>query len=849
MASSKRLSKSRKISPEVNGSLFPESEKDGQGADVRLSSSDYFEEFYRLRTWTPFDFQREMLAAMESGYHGLLNAPTGSGKTYAAWIPFISCWMARHPDYAENPGKGLKLIWITPLRALARDISEALQVACDAFDLPWRVETRTGDTSPQVKKEQIKRMPEALITTPESLHVLLARKGNPKLFKDLEAIVVDEWHELIGSKRGVQVELGLSRLRAMRPELMTWGISATIGNLVQSMEVLVGPAMDQDRCTVVKADFEKKLEMITLMPTDPELIENMPWGGHLGIQLLDQALPVIRKHNTTLVFTNTRSQAEIWYQKILDAHPSMAGAIAMHHGSLDRDLRDWVEDGLHSGDLDAVVCTSSLDLGVDFRPVDTVIQVGGPKGVARFKQRAGRSGHAPGETSLIHFLPTYALELVEAHALQEALKEGYVEKREPIIMAYDVLVQYLVTLAVGEGFRASELLEEIRQTNAFAGISEEAWSWCLNFITVGGKSLRAYDEYRRVEWEDGKFKVTDKRGALRHRLQIGTIVGDSLLHVRYVGGGRLGTIEERFIAGLNEGDTFWFAGKVLEFIMIKDMTALVRKSKRKTGRVPAWAGGRMAFTSYLSKLFRKALDDVSRGKAQSPELKTLDHLFSIQRERSMIPKEDTLLIEQFETREGWHTCVFPMEGRLVHEAMAGLMAWRIARFHRASYSIAMNDYGFELLSDEPLPIERAIGEGVFSAANLIEDVMSSINSAEMARRRFRDIAAIAGLTFKGYPGRIKRSKHLQASSGLVFDVFAEYEPDNLLLRQAYHEVMEYQFEEARMRSALKRIAGQKIEIVRPELPTPFAFPIMLERIREKMTTESLEERIRKMKLS
>lgn len=829
---------------------------------------------------------------------GLLNAPTGSGKTYAVWIPFLCHWMAAHPGEREAPGKGLKLLWITPLRALAKDISAALQAACDAFNMEWRVELRTGDTPAAQKQRQLKDPPQALVTTPESLHVLLARKGYPAFFKALDAVVVDEWHELIGSKRGVQVELGLSRLRALRDQqcrskgggLRIWGISATIGNLVQALEVLLGPegagkaqALDHGAPAasgphIVVADVPKQLEMRTVLPDD---LSDMPWGGHLGIKLLEKVRGILDQARTTLVFTNTRAQAEIWYRKLLEADPGLAGQMALHHGSLDREVRDWVEEALHRGQLKAVVCTSSLDLGVDFRPVDQVVQIGGPKGVARFMQRAGRSGHEPGAVSRIWFLPTYALELLEAAALQDALERQYVEKRPPMRLCFDVLVQYMVTLAVSEGFRAEALLHEIRDTYCFQDITDAEWQWCLSFITVGGKSLQAYDEYRRVDWEDGCFKVNSRRVAQRHRLHIGTIVGDNVMLVQWLSGGVLGSIEEYFAARLEPGNVFWFAGRALEFVRLKDMRVLVRKARKMEGAIPAWGGGRMSFSSYLSELLREQLRRMAAAKtslesaadeastaqpdppagsrrdamheapslpALRPELQVLAPLFAVQAERSRVPDGETLLVETLESKEGFHCFVFPMEGRAVHEAMGGLVAWRMRRYHRGTYSLSMTDYGFELYADKPIPIQKAIAEGVFSVQNLSEDLMASVNAAEMARRRFRDIAAISGLTFQGFPGRMKKTKHLQASAGLIYQVFADYDRDNLLFRQALDEVLVHQMEEARMRKALLRMARQEVVVQHCSKPSPFAFPIMVERIREKVSTESLEERIRRMRL-
>jgi ATP-dependent Lhr-like helicase len=614
----------------------------------------------------------------------------------------------------------------------------------------------------------------------------------------------------------------------------------------QSLNVLLGNDFKNRSRHIVRANIEKRIEILSIFPDE---VERLPWSGHLGIQLLDKVIPIIQQSNSTLLFTNTRSFAEIWYQKILEKAPELSGLIAMHHGSISKELRDWVEDQLHKGKLKAVVCTSSLDLGVDFRPVETVIQVGSPKGVARFLQRAGRSGHQPGAISRIYFLPTNTLELTEAAALREAMQRNIVEDRIPYVRSFDVLIQYLITLAVSDGFDPKRIFEEVKGTVSFSSLSEEEWQWVLSFITTGGEALTAYNEYRKVIVENGIFKVENRRIAMKHRLSIGTIVGDNLLYVKFVSGKYLGTIEEYFISSLNTGDVFWFAGKSLELVRIKEMEVHVRKSTRKSGKVPSWQGGRMPLSSQMSEMIRVKIDQSATRTENDDEMKFLRPLMDLQRERSHLPKKGEFLIEYFHSSEGYHVMMYPFEGRFVHEGMAALMAYRIAQIKPITFSIAMNDYGFELLSDQEIPIYEAIETNVLGSENLLKDIQSSINSTEMARRKFRDIAAISGLIFKGLPGKKVKEKHLQSSSQLFFNVFHEYESHNLLLLQAFEEVMDFQLEEARLRAALDRITHQKIIITEPELPTPFAFPIMVDRTREKLTTERLEDRIKKMKIS
>lgn len=788
--------------------------------------------------WMPFDFQLRVWRAWLEGKSGLLNAPTGSGKTYALLLPAMLHDMQK-PDEIT----GVRLLWITPLRALAREIESAALRAIKGMGINWQVGVRTGDTPVGTRQMQRTSPPGLLIITPESLHVLLSQKGYNTLLGTLQGVVVDEWHELLGSKRGVQVELALSRIKSIVPQVRVWGISATIGNLKQAADILLGRPSGS-RHLIVRTSVQKKIEIKSVFP---DTAETLPWAGHLGIKLLDKVVELIKASNSTLVFTNTRSFAEIWYQKLLEHAPDLAGVMAMHHGSISASMRNWVEDQLHAGKLKAVVCTSSLDLGVDFRPVQTVIQVGSPKGVARFMQRAGRSGHQPGAISRIYYVPTHSLELVEAAALRQAIAHGTVENRHPYIRSFDVLIQYLITLAVSDGFYPEQIFSEIKQTYSYSTITPEEWNWVLNFITAGGDALQAYDEYRKVTIQpNGKYVVESRQVAQRHRLSIGTIAADSQLNVKYLSGKHLGTIEEYFITRLEPGDTFWFAGRVLELVRIKDMDVLVRKSSRKSGRVPSWMGGRMPLSTQLGEHIRKKLHEVAHGKATDTELQFLEPLFELQRRLSHLPKADEFLIEQFTTAEGHHIIMYPFEGRFVHEGLAALIAWRLARLKPLTFSLAMNDYGFELLSDQPVPLEQALETNLFETGNLLHDVQASINAGEMARRKFRDIAAIAGLMFKGYPGKPVRSRHLQATAGLFFQVFQEYEEHNLLYRQAYEEVLDFQLEEHRLRKALQRINRQKIVLKCPEKPTPFAFPVMVDRLREMLTTEQLKDRIMRM---
>jgi len=798
-------------------------------------------QWFKKKKWKPFPFQEQTWQACQEGYSGIVNAPTGSGKTYALFIGALISYLGKNKNFKQ---KGPLIIWVSPIRALTKEIKLSTERAIEGFGLNWRVGIRSGDTSSTDRKKQISKPPEVLITTPESIHVLIASKNYTSFFKNLHVIIFDEWHELIGSKRGVQCGLAISRLKGINPPLMIWGISATIGNLDEAVDVLLGD-YNQNKRKLIRSEIQKKTEVISIFPDD---IEKYSWAGHLGLKLADKLTPILNKSKTTLIFTNTRAQTEIWYQKLLEIMPELAGNSAMHHGSISRNIREWVEESLYEGKLKVVVATSSLDLGVDFRPVETIVQIGSPKSVARFMQRAGRSGHLPGAVSKIYFLPTHALELVETAALRMAINQKNVEVRIPYIRSWDVLIQYLMTLAVSEGFEPNLIYKEIKNTFCYNSITKEDWQKILSFIVNGSQSLQAYDEFQKVIVEDGIYKIVDKKIAQRHRLSIGTITSEAMLSIKYLKGKRIGTVEEWFVSHLKVGDSFWFAGRALEFIMLKDMNVLVRNSKKKTKRIPSYLGGRTPLSTEMSEVLREKLYEYDSDKTLDEELKRLSPLLELQKKISKLPSKNEFLIEYFETKEGFHLLMFPFEGRYVHEGIGALIAQRLSKVVPISFSIAMNDYGFELLSDQKVDVKNLIIPSLFSQNNLSIDIQSSINATELAKRRFREICRISGLIFQGFPGKAKKERHLQASSSLLFGVFQDYEPENLLFLQTYEEVMTFQLEEARMRSALKRIQNQQIVIKFPSKPTPLSFPIMVDRLREKMSSEKLKDRIAKMTL-
>jgi ATP-dependent Lhr-like helicase len=862
--------------------------------------------------------------AFATGRSGLIHSPTGTGKTLAAWMGLIEDEAARAglspassasaapagksavvaPNASNMPrtpdAPGLRALWLTPLRALATDTAGSLQSACDGVGLKWKVELRTGDTAGSVKSRQREKPPRAMVTTPESLSVMLSYAGAREMLSGVRLVVVDEWHELLGSKRGVQTELALSRLRAWNPGLVVFGVSATLGNIERAAEALLGVPVAGDRsgtsapspALLIRGVSEKRYEFHTLLPAN---VERFPWAGHLGLRQLEAVIGAIESANTSLLFCNTRGQAEIWYQSLLKARPEWLrlGAmalsetgntapdadradvaspsdsraqrsapddssspdgvlpLALHHGSVDRDLRQRIEAMIKAGRVRCVVCTSSLDLGVDFPPVDQVIQIGSPKGVGRLLQRAGRSGHQPGKVSRVVCVPTNTLEIIEFAAAREAVALGQIESREPIRLALDVLCQHVVTCASGGGFVERDLLNEVRSTWCFANISDEQWRSVMDFSISGGATLRAYDRFARIALKDGRWVVASDTVARQHRLGIGTIVSESAILVRFERGATLGTVEEGFLSKMKPGDVFVFAGRRLELIRLREMTATVRPAK-KSGVMSSWQGARMALSAQLADRVRERFAEGARGELRGPEMRCAGPLLELQSLWSALPTPQTLVIEEVSTRDGHHAFIYPLEGRLVHEGLAALVAFRLARISPRTVIIAANDYGFELVSTTPIDLDEHAWRSLLSPENLSDDLIACINASQIARRHFREIARVAGLLVAQLPGSKARTgrgpsaRHMQASSELFFDVFEEFDPGNMLLLQARREAMDNQLEYVRLQRALDRIRDWSVSVQRPGRLTPLAFPLWADSMRQQLSTESWEDRVQRM---
>ena len=824
----KRASAPRRVSAETSAPRPAPSRPASVGDALALT-----ERWYEAEGWTVFDFQKEAWAAWHAGESGLIHSPTGSGKTLAAWLGPLQAAMAR-----PEPPSALEVLWITPLRALATDTCRSLERAVDALGGDMRVDLRTGDTSSHRRDKQRSEPPFALITTPESLSVMLTSEHARIALAEVRTIVVDEWHELMGTKRGVMLQLGIARVRAMRPDVRIWGLSATLANLDEALEVLIGPGQPG---RLVRGVAPSDVVVETVLPADPT---RFAWSGHYGARNVGPVIEAFLRATSTLIFTNTRAQAEIWYQSIVETRPDLAGDVALHHGSIDREERLEIEDRLRAGTIRCVVCTSSLDLGVDFSPVEQVMQIGSPKGVARLLQRAGRSGHRPGATSKVLCVPTNTFELVEITAARHALSLNRIEGRIPPVRSLDVLCQHLVTVALGEGFVEDEMLAEVRLTHCFHALTDDEWGWVMDFVTRGGQALQGYPQYHKVVEVAGIHRVMNDQVAQRHRMNIGTIAGTSDIHVAFLTGKRVGTMPETFIARLKRGDAFQFGGQRLELVNIRDTTAYVRVAKKRTNAVPRWYGTQMPMSSELADSVLETLDGWKTGSMDSIELRAGSGFLALQQRLSHLPGPDEFLVERVRTKEGYGLYCYPFAGRLVHEGLSMLVALRLSETRPQSFLLQVNDYGFELMSPDPIEPDEAELKRAFRGDDLVAGILGSMNAGELTRRQFRDIARISGLVFEGGTGKRKSARQVQASSGLIYEVLVNYDEGNLLLDQARREVLEAQLEYRRMEAALARITTQRWVITEPGRLTPFAFPLWADGLRgQTLSSEAVQDRI------
>jgi len=792
--------------------------------------------WFAAQGWQPFGFQEATWAAYAAGESGLVHVPTGAGKTYAAFGGPLAA-------LANGPvPRGLHTLYITPLRAVARDIEDALVRPVAQLGLGLRVESRTGDTTSGVRAKQKASLPAVLVTTPESLSIQLTDDRAAERFRGLSCLILDEWHALLGSKRGALLELAVARVRALSPEVRTWALSATVRDPQAAAQAAVGVGRP---ARVISAPLTREVRVASVRP---ESEAEMPWAGRMGFSMLPRVLAAIDPEQTTLVFTNTRNQAENWHQAIARARPEWLPRMGLHHSTIDAEERTRIERGLGDGSVGLAVCTGSLDLGVDFGPVQRVFNIGSPKGIARLIQRAGRAAHQPGQPCEVVCVPTHALELVEIAAARDAIERGDVEPTPAMDSPLDVLVQHLVSCAVGGGFGADDLYAEVITAASFATLTRAQFDWALALVEHGGATLRAYPEYHKVtRGADGRYTVSTPRMAKLHRLSIGTIVEDTAISVVMRGAGRLGSVEERFVAGLSPGDTFGFGGQVVELTEVRDFTAFVKKTSKRPNRIPAWGGGRLPISASLAEAALDMLDAFAQGDIRGPEMAAAAPILAMQARLSRLPGSGAVLAETCTTRDGHHFFLYPFAGRSAHEGLAALLALRLGRVRPGTFSLSMNDHGFELVCDQPVPYAELIAAlDVFAEGDLLGDIRAAVQLSELARRRFRDTARIAGLVFSGYPGQAKTLRQVQTSAGLLFDVFNRYDPENLLLHQVRREVLAESFDLPRLRTALARLRRDGVDLRAVSRPTPFGLPLVIDRLGSSLSTESMEQRVERL---
>lgn len=794
--------------------------------------------WFASRGWQPAAFQREAWARWLRGESGLIVTPTGSGKTLAAiggpLIAGLAAAPAPRPRRGQARAPRLQVLWITPLRALAADTRSSLRDHLAGLGLDWEVALRTGDAGSRDRRLARHGLSEILVTTPESLALQLTYADSAQVFAGLHTVIVDEWHELLGNKRGVLLQLGLARLRAGLPELRIWGLSATLGNLEQALAVLLP---HQPPSAIVRNAPPRPMTVETLLPQEDT---RFPWAGNLGMGQLQQVAARIQRAGTSLLFTNTRAQAELWHRALSAVWLEDPASLALHHGSLNGGLRAQVEQGLRQGTVRCVVTTSSLDLGVDFPAVDQVLQLGSPKGLARLLQRAGRARHRPGEPGHVVGVPTHGLEVLEYAAVRQALAAGQIESRTPPTLCLDVLAQHLVSIALGGGFQADAMLAEVRGTHAFAALAERDWHDVLDFIVQGGAALSHYPDFHRVVLDAGTYRVTDRRVALRQRLSVGTISSDGAVLVKVLRGGTLGAVEEAFAGRLKPGDTFQFAGRTLELVRLHEMTAWVRPTGPGKGVVPRWQGGQLSLSTALGGQMQRLL--AGQG-VPGPEREAAAGLLATQAQLSACPPVGALLVEIHRTRDGHHLCLFPFAGRAAHEGLATLLAWRMAQWQPLTVSFTANDYGLMLTTPQALVITEEALRTWLAPDQLRADLQAAVNLGELARRQFRSIARIAGLLPPNRPGQQPRGmRQLQASAGLLHDVLRQHDPGHVLLRQADEEVLQA-LNLPVLQALLQWLGDARLLQQAPRRLTPLAFPLWAERLRGQLSSEDWKSRV------
>jgi ATP-dependent Lhr-like helicase len=792
-----------------------------------------FRDWFAARGWTPRDHQIACVAAARLGRSCLLIAPTGGGKTLAGFLPSLV-------ELAQEAGKGLHTLYVSPLKALAVDIARNIEAPVAEMGLGVAIETRTGDTPQARRLRQRLSPPDILLTTPEQVALLLARPDARRVFAGLRSVVVDECHALFNSKRGHLLALGLARLRRLARQPRVVGLSATVADPEPLIDFLSPAGQGAERASLIRAAGGAR-PVVRVHDSESRI----PWSGHSARHALAEVYDAIRRSRLALVFVNTRSQAEMTFQALWSMNDDGL-PIALHHGSLDVEKRRKVEAAMARGALRAVVCTSTLDLGVDWGDVDLVIQMGAPKGASRLTQRIGRSNHRMDEPSSALLVPGNRFEVLECIAAQDAIGEGALDGDEVRAGALDILAQHILGMACAEPFAPDALFDEVKTAAPYAGLSRQDFDDALEFVASGGYALKAYERLRRiVQTPEGLWRIRSPLVARQHRMNAGAIVDAPSFNVRLVAGRgprragrRLGTMEEWFIEGLVPGDRFFFAGEALRLEGVEGMDALVTRAPGADAKIPSWNGGKFPLTTYLAARVRKmisASDDWSRLPAP------LREWLEIQKDVSIIPQEDELLIETFAHAGRRFLVCYPFDGRLAHQTLGMLLTRRLERLGRQPLGFVPTEYSLSVWARGDLSgLDMA---ALFAEDMLGDDLEAWLEESVLMRKTFRDCAVIAGLVEKRLPGQEKTGRQVSVSADLIFKVLREHQPDHLLLRAAWADAAGGYLDLARLSALLARVKG-RLRHRALDRVSPLAVPVMLEINKEAIYGEAQEAMLR-----
>ncbi|MBP1842054.1 ATP-dependent Lhr-like helicase [Rhizobium petrolearium] len=808
-------------------------ETQSSGRDAALLPRPFLK-WFAEKGWQPRAHQLELLSRATAGENMLLIAPTGAGKTLAGFLPSLTDLTRRGKIPPGSAFAGIHTLYVSPLKALTVDIERNLMKPVTEMGLSVTIENRTGDT-PQAKRQRQKlNPPDILLTTPEQVALLLANKEAERFFKDLKYVVFDELHSLVTSKRGHLLSLDLARIRRHAPRAQTIGLSATVADPMDLQRWLVpqgeNPALPAGLVHVTGGAAPN----ITIMKTD----DRIPWSGHVSTYAMPEVYDEIRRHRTTLIFVNTRFQAELLFQTLWTINEDNL-PIALHHGSLDAGQRRKVEAAMAANKLRAVVATSTLDMGIDWGDVDLVVHVGAPKGASRLAQRIGRSNHRMDEPSKAILVPANRFEVLECQAALDANYLGAQDTPPVGEGALDVLAQHVLGMACAEPFDPVELYEEIRTASPYAGLSWEMFERIVDFVATGGYALRSYERYAKIrKTKDGRWRISNPQVAQQYRLNLGTIVEATELNVRLVrrnnngslgrGGLSLGKVEEYFLEQLVQGDTFLFAGKVLRFEGIRENECLVSNAFSLDPKIPAYAGGKFPLTTYLAAQVRSMLADPDRWRGLPDQVR--DWL-SIQRERSIVPKQDELLIETFPRGKRFFLIAYCFEGRLAHQTLGMLLTRRLDRIGAHPLGFVATDYSLAVWGLEDMGTMIRSGRlslsDLFDEDMLGDDLEAWLNESYMLKRTFRNCAVISGLIERRHPGKEKTGRQVTVSTDLIYDVLRTHEPDHVLLEATRRDAASGLLDLGRLGDMLKRIRGH---ITHRDLDrvSPLAIPIMLE---------------------